>query len=61
MIWAAQELALRTDSVKCYIDKTSDSPLRWLCEKRAVSVWDLVSGCSNLTQKEYKKHHDKGA
>lgn len=61
MIWAAQEQALRTDSVKCYIDKPSDSPLRWLCEKSAVSVWHIVSGRSNLTQKEYKKHHDKEA
>ena len=61
MICAAQEQVLRTNSVKCYINKTSDCPLCRLCGKRLESVWHIVSGCSNLAQDEYKKHHDKVA
>ena len=61
MICAAQEQALRTNSVKCYIDKTSDSPLCRLCGKSLESVWHIASGCSNLALKEYKKRHDKVA
>ena len=61
MICAAQEQALRTNSVKCYIDKTSDSCLCKLCGNISETVWHIVSGCANLAQKEYKKHHDKTA
>ena len=61
MICAAQEQALRTNSIKCYIDKTNDSPLCRLRGKSSESVWHVVSGCPNLAQKEYKKRHDKVA
>ena len=61
MIFAAQEQALRTNSVKCYIDKTNDSPLCRLCGKSSESVWYVVSSCSNLAQNEYKKRRDKVA
>ena len=30
-----------------------------LCGKSSESVWYVVTGCSNLAQKEYKKRHDK--
>ena len=61
MICAAQEHALRTTSVKCYIGKTSDSPSCKLCGKISETMWHIVSGCANLAQKEYKKRHDKTA
>ena len=61
MICAAQEQALRTNSIKCYIDKTNDSPLCRLYEKSSEIAWHVVSGCSNIAQKEYKKRHDKVA
>ena len=48
MICTAQEQALRTNSVKCYIDKTIDSSLCRLCGKSLESVWHIVSVCSNL-------------
>ena len=38
MIGAPQEQALRTNSVKCFIYKTSDSPLCRLCGKSLESV-----------------------
>ena len=60
MICAAQEQALRTNSVKCYIDKTSDSRLSKLCGEISETVWHIVSGCANLAQKEYKKCHECG-
>ena len=50
---------LRTNSIKCYIDKTNDSPLCRLCGKSSENVWHVVSGCSNLAKKDYKKRHDK--
>lgn len=61
MICVAQEQALRTNSVKCYINKTSDSPFSGLCGKSLESVWHIVSSCSNLAQKEYQKCHVKVA
>ena len=60
IICEAQEQALRTNSVKCYIDKTSDSPLCKLCGKILETVWHIVRSCANLAQ-EYKKRHDKTA
>ena len=48
MICAAQEHALRTTSVKCYIGKTSDSPSCKLCGKISETMWHIVSGCANL-------------
>ena len=47
MICAAQEQALRANSIKWYIDKTNDSPLCRLCGKSSESVWQVVNGCAN--------------
>ena len=58
LLCAAQEQAIRTDYVKHYIDKTSESPLCSLCGKMGESVQHLVSGCEKLAQKEYKGLHD---
>ena len=52
---------LRTNYVKHHIDKTSESPLRRLCEKKGESVQHLVSGCEKLVQKEYKRRQDNVA
>ena len=45
MICAAQEQALRTNSVKCYTDKASDSPSCKLCGK---NLGDYVAHCERL-------------
>ena len=58
LLCAAQEQAIRTNYVKHYIDKTSESSLCRLCGKTGESVQHLVSGCEKLTQKEYKRRHN---
>ena len=48
LIFAAQELALRTNVVKCSIDKTeNNSPCR-LCGEKNETVTHLVCGCNVL-------------
>ena len=61
MICAAQEQALRTNSIKHAIDKTVDSPLCRKCKRAPESVQHIVSGCTLLAQKEYKYRHDRVA
>ena len=54
LLCAAQEQAIRTNYVKHYIDKTSESPLCRLCGRKGESVQHLVCGCEKLAQKEYE-------
>ena len=61
MILAAQEQALRTNSIKYSIDKTSETPLCRLCGDATETVRHIVSGCKKLAQREYRKRHDKVA
>eukprot|EP00795_Rhopilema_esculentum_P002512 gene2512-biopygen950 len=55
-ILAAQEQASRTNSIKHGIDKTSPSRF---CEDSTETVRHTISGCTKLTQREYRKRHDK--
>ena len=57
-IFSVQEQALRTNYIKFHIDKTIDSPLCRMCGERLESVYHLVSECSKLAQREYKRRHD---
>ena len=61
MICAAQEQALRTNSIKFAIDKTVNSPLCRVCNESQESVQHIISGCTKLVQKDYKTRHDKVA
>ena len=61
LILAAQEQALRTNSIKYSIDKTSDTPLFRLCGDATETVRHIFSGCKKLAQREYRKRHDKVA
>ena len=61
MILAAQEQALRTNSVKHSIYKSSETPLCRLCGESTEIVWHIVSGCRKLAQREYRKRHAKVA
>ena len=61
LILAAQEQALRTNSIKYSIDKTSETPLCRLCGETTETVRHIVSGCKKLVQREYRKRHDKVA
>ena len=61
LICSAQEQALRTNFTKFYIDKSSESPLCRMCGEKAETVSHLVSECSKLAQREYKRRHDNVA
>ena len=61
MICAAQEQAMRTNSIKYSIDKTIDSPLCRKCKSAPESVQHIINGCTPLAQTEYKTRHDRVA
>ena len=44
--------------MKHHINKTSESLLCKLCEKKGETMQHLVSGCEKLAQKEYNRCHD---
>ena len=54
----AQEQAIRTKNVKVRIVKTQENSKCRVCEKAEESVNYVLSECSNLAQKEYKRRHD---
>ena len=56
LLCAAQEQVIRTNYMKYHIDKTSESPVCRLYEKKGESVQHITSGCEKLTQKEYKRY-----
>ena len=58
LIVAAQNQSIRTNLVKAKIDKSQGDSLCRVCRKVDESIDHIVSGCSKLTQKEYKRRHD---
>ena len=58
LIVAAQNQSIRTNLVKAKIDKIQKDTLCRLCKKADESIDHVVSGCSKLAQKEYKRRHD---
>ena len=57
-ILAAQEQAIRTNLIKVTIDKTQvDSKCR-MCGTVDETINHLISECSKMAQKEYKRRHD---
>ena len=61
MLCAAPEQAIRTNYVKHKIDKTAQSPLCRMCDKKSETISHIVSECEKLAQKEYKRRHDNVA
>ena len=57
MIVAAQNQSIRTKLVKEKIDKSQQNTLCRLCNEADESI-NVVSDCSKLVQKEYKRRHD---
>ena len=58
LIVAAQNHSIRTNLVKAKIDKSQRDSLCRVCRKVDESIDHIVSGCSKLAQKEYKRRHD---
>ena len=59
LIVAAQNQSIRANLVKAKIDKSQGDSLCRVCRKVDESIDHIVSGCSKLVQKEYKRRHDK--
>ena len=58
LLSAAEEQALNTNLVRKIYHKDVSNKCR-LCGRHVENVLHLVSGCSMLAQKEYKRRHDK--
>ena len=58
LIEAAQNQSIRINLVKAKIDESHGDSLCRLCRKVDESIDPIVSGCSKLAQKEYKRRHD---
>ena len=58
LIVAAQNQSIRPDLVKARIDKRQGNSLYGVCRKVHESIDHIVSSCSKLAQKEYKRRHD---
>ena len=58
LIVAAQNQGIITNLVKARIDQSQGDSLCRLCRKVDESKDHIVSGCSKLGQKEYKRRHD---
>ena len=58
LIVAAQNQSIRTNLVKAKVDKSEGDSLCRVCRKVDESIDHIVSGCSKLAQKEYKRRHD---
>ena len=61
LITAAQDQAIRTNCIKATIDKSQIDAKCRICRDRNETVSHIVSVCSKLAQKEYKKRHDNVA
>ena len=59
LIMAAQEQALNTNAVKKNIYGLGESDKCRRCGKEIETVTHIISACSMLAQKEYKRRHDK--
>ena len=58
IIVAAQNQSIRTNLVKAKIDKCRGDSLCRMCRKVDESIDHIISGCSKLAQKEYKRRDD---
>ena len=58
LIVAAQNQSIRINLVKAKIDKRQADSLCRVCRKVDESIDHIISGCSKLLQKKYKRRHD---
>ena len=61
LIIAAQDQAIRTNYIKTMIDKSQNDPKCRICKQSNETISHIVSSCSKLAQKEYKRRHDNVA
>ena len=56
LIMAAQEQAIRTNVIKARIDRTQKESKCRMCGRADETINHLLSECSKMAQKEYKRH-----
>ena len=61
LICFAQKQAMRTNYVKCHIDKSVDSLSCSMCSETCETISYIVSQLSKLDPREYKRMHDNVA
>ena len=54
-----QDQCIKTDMIKTKIGKSLNDLLCRLCKSTSERIDNIVTECSRLAQKEYKKRHDK--
>ena len=57
-LMVTQEQVIRTNNIKTKTDKTQENSKCRTCGKPEESVNHVLSDCSMLAQKEYKRQHD---
>ena len=58
VLMAAQSQSLRINAIKGRIDKSREDAKYKMCSENDETIHHILSGCSNLGQKEYKRRHD---
>ena len=58
LIVTTQNQSIRINLLKAKIDKSHGDSLCRVCRKGDASIDHIVSGCSKLAQKEYKRRYD---
>ena len=58
LIMAAQEQAIRTIVIDARIDRTQEESKCRMCGRADETINHLLSECSKMAQKEYKRRHD---
>ena len=58
LVCSAQEQSIRTNYIKCNIDKIAESTLCKMCGTRNETIAHIVNECGKLAQKKYKWRHD---
>ena len=58
---SCSKTSFKINSINHSIYKTSETPLCRLCADSTETARHIVSGCKKLTQREYRKHHNKVA
>ena len=61
LIVVAQNQSIRTNVVKGKIDKSQGDSSCRVCRKVDEGIDHIVSGCSKLAQKEYKRRNGKNS
>ena len=58
LILVVQEQAVRTNLIKAKIDNTQEQSKCRMCVEKHETVSQLISECSKMAQREYKRRHD---